>query len=225
MEFTPIETQEQFDAMVKERVERAKKSTAKEFETQLKDLEGIKEQLTSKDSEIEALKAKITDFEGAKKANEESFNSMQKELSELKLKALKTNVAIEAGLPADLADRLTGEDEETLKADAEKLAKKISLMRVFEDNEGKMNLSVQDIGGEILVVSQFTLCADCKKGNRPSFVGAMRPEGAARLYELFMALLKDYGVKRVAHGIFGADMKVSLVNDGPVTIILDTEML
>ena len=122
MEFTPIETQEQFDAMVKERVERAKKSTAKEFETQLKDLEGIKEQLISKDSEIEALKAKITDFEGAKKANEESFNSMQKELSELKLKALKTNVAIEAGLPADLADRLTGEDEEALKADAEKLA-------------------------------------------------------------------------------------------------------
>lgn len=130
MEFTPIETQEQFDAMVKERVERAKKSAAKEFETQLKDLEGIKEQLTSKDSEIEALKAKITDFEGAKKANEESFNSMQKELSELKLKALKTNVAIEAGLPADLADRLTGEDEETLKADAEKLASFVGSKKV-----------------------------------------------------------------------------------------------
>lgn len=130
MEFTPIETQEQFDAMVKERVERAKKSAAKEFETQLKDLEGIKEQLTSKDSEIEALKAKITDFEGAKKANDESFNSMQKELSELKLKALKTNVAIEAGLPADLADRLTGEDEETLKADAEKLASFVGSKKV-----------------------------------------------------------------------------------------------
>ena len=134
MEFTQIETQEQFDAMVKDRVERAKsagaKEARKEFETQLKDLEGIKEQLTSKDSEIEALKAKITDFESEKKANEESYQGMQKELSELKLKALKTNVAIEAGLPADLADRLTGEDEETLKADAEKLASFVGSKRV-----------------------------------------------------------------------------------------------
>lgn len=134
MEFTPIETQEQFDAMVKDRVERAKsagaKDARKEFETQMKDLESIKEQLASKDSEIEALKAKITDFESEKKANEESYQGMQKELSELKLKALKTNVAIEAGLPADLADRLTGEDEETLKADAEKLASFVGSKKV-----------------------------------------------------------------------------------------------
>ena len=134
MEFTPIETQEQFDSMVKDRVERAKsagaKEARKEFETQLADLEQTKEQLTSKDSEIEALKAKITDFEGEKKASEESYQSMQKELSELKLKALKTRVAMDAGLPADLADRLTGEDEETLKADAEKLASFVGSKRV-----------------------------------------------------------------------------------------------
>ena len=122
MEFKVIETQEQFDEMVKDRVERAKKSAAKEYETQLKDLESIKEQLTSKDAEVEALKAKITDFEGEKKAAEESYQNTLKELSAVKLKALKAKVATDAGLPADLADRLTGEDEDALKADAEKLA-------------------------------------------------------------------------------------------------------
>ena len=134
MEFTQIETQEQFDAMVKDRVERAKsagaKEARKEFETQLKDLESIKDQLTSKDAEVEALKAKISDFESEKKANEESYQGMQKELSELKLKALKTKVAMDAGLPADLADRLTGDDEETLKADAEKLASFVGSKKV-----------------------------------------------------------------------------------------------
>ena len=143
-------------------------------------------------------------------------------------RVLSSSVSVDGNIVGEIQKGfliLLGVAEGDTEADAEKLAKKISLMRVFEDSEGKMNLSVKDIGGEILVVSQFTLCADCKKGNRPSFVGAMRPEGATRLYELFMALLKDNGVKKVDHGIFGADMKVSLVNDGPVTIILDTEML
>lgn len=122
MEFTPIESQEQFDAMVKERVERAKKSTAKEYEAQLKDLEGIKEQLATKDEEITALKAKIGDFESEKKTSEESIQGMQKELSELKLKALKTQIAMDNNLPPDMADRIKGDDEEAMRADAEKLA-------------------------------------------------------------------------------------------------------
>ena len=126
MEFTPIETQEQFDSMVKERVERAKKSAVKEMETQLKDLEQTKEQLATKDSEIEALKAKINDFEGEKKTSEESYHAMEKELSELKLKALKTQIAMDNNIPLGMADRIKGEDEEAMRADAEKLASFVS---------------------------------------------------------------------------------------------------
>lgn len=121
MEFTPIETQEQFDAMVKDRVERAKKSAAKEFETQLKDLEQLKESVTAKETEIGTLKAKITDLEAEKKTSGESFNSMQKELSAVKLSALKQRIAIDAGIPLEMADRLNGEDEESIKEDAEKV--------------------------------------------------------------------------------------------------------
>lgn len=121
MEFTPIETQEQFDAMVKDRVERAKKSAAKEFETQLKDLEQLKESVTAKETEIGTLKAKITDLEAEKKTNGESYQSMQKELSQVKLSALKQRIAIDAGIPLEMADRLNGEDEESIKKDAEKV--------------------------------------------------------------------------------------------------------
>lgn len=103
------------------------------------------------------------------------------------------------------------------------LVQKVTQMRIFSDAEGKMNLSVKDIGGDILVVSQFTLHASTKKGNRPGFTRAARPEQAIPLYEQFLALLEaDFG-KPVARGVFGADMKVALVNDGPVTICMDSQ--
>ena len=110
------------------------------------------------------------------------------------------------------------------KEEAETLASKIVKLRVFDDPDGKMNLSITDVDGEALVVSQFTLCADCRKGNRPSFVASAPPAEATDLYEYFCALLKENGVRKVAQGVFGADMQVNIVNDGPVTIWLDTEI-
>lgn len=110
------------------------------------------------------------------------------------------------------------------EADAELLARKTANLRVFCDENGKMNKSVLDIGGGILAISQFTLCADVKKGNRPSFTDALEPQRAEELYNFFCERLKAEGVNRVEKGVFGADMKVSLVNDGPVTIIFDTEI-
>jgi D-tyrosyl-tRNA(Tyr) deacylase len=107
------------------------------------------------------------------------------------------------------------------EADALWLAKKVSALRVFPDQAGKMNLSLLDMGGEALVISQFTLYGDCRKGRRPSFLGSAHPDLAEPLYERFAVLLAAEGVE-VATGIFAADMKVELVNDGPVTLMLES---
>ncbi len=103
------------------------------------------------------------------------------------------------------------------------LAAKTTALRIFCDENDKMNKSVLDIGGAALVVSQFTLCAETKKGNRPSFIGAMPPEEADRLYKAFYEELSRLGVSSVQHGAFGADMLCDIQNDGPVTIMLDTD--
>lgn len=107
------------------------------------------------------------------------------------------------------------------KAEAERLWNKIVNLRVFDDEAGKMNLSLLDVGGSVLVVSQFTLFADSRRGNRPSFTGAARPDTAIPLYEYFCELA-ERDVKQVGRGVFGAEMQVSLTNDGPITIWLDT---
>ena len=107
-------------------------------------------------------------------------------------------------------------------SDMDWLVGKISKMRIFSDSEDKMNLSITDIGGEILVVSQFTLHASTKKGNRPSFIRAAAPGHSEPLYEAFCAAMEQEIGKPVARGVFGGDMKVSLINDGPVTIVIDS---
>ena len=110
------------------------------------------------------------------------------------------------------------------KADAEWLAAKTAGMRIFDDSQGVMNLSVKDVGGEVLAVSQFTLTASTKKGNRPSYIRAAGHETAVPLYELYCSLLQQELGKEVKKGVFGAYMKVALVNDGPVTIIIDSRI-
>ena len=129
----------------------------------------------------------------------------------------QTHASIEWGLLVLLGIETTDTSVET-----DWLIKKITAMRIFSDAEGKMNLSVKDIGGDLLVVSQFTLYADAQKGNRPSFIRAARPEVAIPLYESFIEKASIAMEKPIATGVFGADMKIELLNDGPVTIWLDS---
>ncbi len=118
---------------------------------------------------------------------------------------------------------LLGIEDADADKDLQWLAQKIANLRVFADENGLMNKALADIDGEILLISQFTLFAQTKKGNRPSFIRAARPEKAIPLYEKMITALEGLTGKKVATGIFGADMKVNLVNDGPVTIIMDTK--
>ncbi|MBR1662909.1 MAG: D-tyrosyl-tRNA(Tyr) deacylase [Ruminococcus sp.] len=116
---------------------------------------------------------------------------------------------------------LFGAADGDTREDADKLAAKITGLRIFDDENDKINLSLKDVGGDILCVSQFTLLADCRKGNRPSFVGAMKPDEADEMYRYFCEKCAELAGCKVERGVFGADMKVSLENDGPFTITLE----
>ena len=118
---------------------------------------------------------------------------------------------------------LVGIENDDTTEDASWLSDKIRQLRIFQDAEGKMNLALADVKGQILVVSQFTLHASTKKGNRPSFIKAARPEQAIPLYEYFKDHLSFHSEQQIQSGIFGADMQISLINDGPVTIIIDSK--
>lgn len=135
----------------------------------------------------------------------------------------KANVALEDKTIGEIQKGfviLLGISNEDTKEKIEQMVRKVIALRIFEDENQKMNLSLKQVNGEILVISQFTLLADCKSGNRPSFTNAGNPILAEELYEYFIAKCKEELVK-TEHGMFGADMKVSLTNDGPVTIILE----
>ena len=139
----------------------------------------------------------------------------------------KASVTVEGSVIGAIQEGLLvllGISKEDTKEEVKKFVNKIIGLRIFADENGKTNLSLQEIKGELLVVSQFTLYADCKKGRRPSFVNAGDPEVANELYEFFIALAKEK-VEKVEQGSFGADMKVELLNDGPFTIVLDSRDL
>ena len=143
-------------------------------------------------------------------------------------RALNATVTIDGSVAGQIDKGfllLVGVTHSDTEREAQLLAKKVANLRVMEDAEGKINLSLAQTGGAILSISQFTLYGDCRKGNRPAFIDAARPEQAEPLYNYFNALLRnEYGL-RVETGVFGADMKVSFINDGPVTIILDSATL
>jgi D-tyrosyl-tRNA(Tyr) deacylase len=137
----------------------------------------------------------------------------------------KTSLKVDGNLISEIDFGLTvflGVKIGDVQQNADYLAKKIANLRIFEDENGKMNLSVQDVKGEILLVSQFTLYGDASRGNRPSFSLAARPETAQPLYEYTAQKLREYGIP-VQMGVFGADMKIEQFNDGPVTILLESE--
>ncbi|WP_206458066.1 D-aminoacyl-tRNA deacylase [Anaerovorax sp. IOR16] len=131
----------------------------------------------------------------------------------------KVTGSIEKGLMV-----LLGVEDDDEMTDVTYMADKITGLRIFEDEEEKMNLSIKDVGGDILAVSQFTLFGDCRKGKRPSFIKAARPEKANSLYRAFIDACKGYGV-HVEEGVFQADMLVRIENDGPVTVLLDSKKL
>ena len=138
----------------------------------------------------------------------------------------RASVTVEGDRVSEIRDGLLillGIGPDDNEDNARAMTKKIAALRIFQDEADKMNLSVRDIGGSAIVVSQFTLYADCRRGNRPSFTGAAAPDKADELYEYYVKLLREeYGIADVQTGEFGADMKVELLNDGPVTIILDS---
>lgn len=144
---------------------------------------------------------------------------MKAVIQRVKRTSLKVDGELISEIPCGLAVYL-GVKAGDVPAKAETMAKKIAALRIFEDGNGKMNLSVADAGGEILLISQFTLYGDCSHGNRPSFTEAERPEAANALYELTARKLRENGMT-VKTGVFGADMKIEQFNDGPVTIIYE----
>ena len=145
------------------------------------------------------------------------------------IQRVRSAAVLAEGVPAGEIETgllvLLGVAEGDGPAQAELLANKIAYLRIFCDEDGKMNRSMLDVAGEALVVSNFTLYGDCRKGRRPYFVRAARPETAETLYELFCDKLRGHGVRKVAQGVFGAHMTISQVDDGPVTLVLDTDEL